>query len=67
MQLYKTTAQYDDGEEPSSVSWQGSATEASKARTALKARGLKKPISQTVQVPTAKGPLLEWLNANVKV
>ena len=44
-----------------SVSWQGSQTEASKARSAAKKDG-NKAESQTVNVPTAKGPLIEWLN-----
>ena len=57
MLLYKTIT--TDG-----VSFQGSQTESSKARTALKALGLK-PTTQTVEVPTNKSGLLEWLNANV--
>lgn len=67
MQIYKTTA-IDLGV-PSTradvISWQASQTEASKARTAAKADG-RKATSQTVDIPTAKGPLLDWLNANVK-
>ncbi len=46
------------------VSFQGSQTEASKARAAAKKEGFKAE-SQTVNIPTAKGPLLEWLNENV--
>lgn len=65
MQLYKTTAANNHGEDIT-VSWQASQTEASKARTALKAEGYIRPLSQTVEVPTTKGPLLAWLNANVK-
>lgn len=51
---------------PDTVSWQASQTEASKQRTALKADGYKGE-SQTVNFPTGKGPILEWLNENVKV
>lgn len=47
------------------VSWQASQTEASKARSTLKTDGYKGE-SQTVNIPTSKGPLLEWLNENVK-
>ena len=43
------------------TSYQGSQTEASKARSAAKAAGFKAE-SQTINIPTAKGPLLEWLN-----
>ena len=57
MLLYKTTT--TDG-----VSFQGSQTEASKARSALKTQGFK-PETQTIEVPTNKAGLLEWLNANV--
>ena len=68
MQLYKTFLTHTDkaaDTEPTGVtiSWQGSQTEASKARSAGKARGYKAE-SQTVNVPTAKGPLIDWLNAN---
>ena len=64
MQLYKTFYTDETGKEQ--VTWQGSQTEASKARSTAKANGYKKPESQTVNVPTAKGPLLDWLNENVK-
>lgn len=64
MQLYKTYAT-DKALGSVTVSWQGSQTEASKARNAAKA-GNCKAESQTVNIPTAKGPLLEWLNENVK-
>ena len=62
MRLYKTFNKTPDGEV---VSWQGSQTEASKARSACKAAG-NKAESQTVEVPTSKDGLLEWLNENVK-
>ncbi len=67
MLLYKTTAVDNDvpATRPDVISWQASQTDASKARTAAKTDG-RKATSQTVNVPTAKGPLLEWLNANVK-
>lgn len=46
--------------------WGASQTDASKARAQLKRDGYKVIGSQTINVPTAKGPLLEWLNENVK-
>ena len=64
MNLYKTYAT-DKTTQAVTVSFQGSQTEASKARSAAKADGFKAE-SQTIEVPTAKGPLLEWLNENVK-
>ena len=66
MKLYKTTGVSKDGEAKDVVSWQASQTDASKARTALKGTG-HKATSQTVEVPTSKGGLLDWLNENVKV
>ena len=65
MLLYKTTATTAFPDAICKVSFQGSQTEASKARTALKAEGCGKPTSQTIEVPTNKAGLLEWLNANV--
>lgn len=65
MQIYKTYATNENGQ--TDVSWQGSQTEASKARSAAKKDGYKKAESQTVNIPTAKGPLLDWLNENVKL
>ena len=63
MQLYKTFATNENGQ--TDVSFQGSQTEASKARSAAKKDGFKAE-SQTINIPTAKGPLLDWLNENVK-
>lgn len=63
MQLYKTiTTDKETGD--TGISYQGSQTEASKARSEAKKNGYKAE-SQTINVPTAKGPLLEWLNENV--
>ena len=68
MLLYKTTHKQDKPEERTQtitvVSFQGSQTESSKARSALKAQGFK-PETQTIEVPINKSGLLEWLNANV--
>lgn len=64
MNLYKTYAT-DKATAAVTVSWQASQTEASKARSAAKADGFKAE-SQTINVPTSKGALLEWLNENVK-
>lgn len=67
MVIYKTTGRCLNisSPRPDVVSWQASQTEASKQRTAYKADN-RKGESQTVNIPTAKGPLLEWLNENVK-
>lgn len=66
MQLYKTYITKNEGATTpvTTVAWHGSQTEASKARGAAKKDGHKAE-SQTVNIPTAKGPLLEWLNENV--
>ncbi len=64
MQLYKTIYYTTDNELARKVSWQASQTEASKARSAAKKEGLKAE-TQTVNIPTAKGPLIDWLNENV--
>ena len=62
MLLYKTTYANEDG--ATITSFQGSQTESSKARSAAKALKFK-PETQTIEVPTNKSGLLEWLNANV--
>lgn len=64
MNLYKTFAT-DKATAAVTVSWQASQTDASKVRAQLKRDGCKAE-SQTVNVPTAKSPLLDWLNKNVK-
>ena len=63
MILYKTYLTNEHGQ--ATVSFQGSQTDASKVRGAAKKDGFKAE-SQTVNIPTAKGPLLAWLNENVK-
>ena len=63
MLLYKTTAT-DKTTGNTAISFQGSQTESSKARTGAKANNCKAE-SQTIEVPTNKAGLLEWLNANV--
>ena len=65
MQIYKTyaTITRDDGALIQTISFQGSLTEASKARSSAKKLGAKAE-SQTINIPTAKGPLIAWLNAN---
>ena len=62
MLLYKTTVPGKDGNH--AFTWGGSQTEATKHRVAAKAMGFK-PETQTIEVPTNKSGLLEWLNANV--
>jgi hypothetical protein len=64
MKLYKTSTPFDPT--ANQVSWQSSADTASKQRTAYKAEGVKKPISEAVEIPTNKEGLLAWLNENVK-
>ncbi len=65
MQFYKTTTILDDDEESESVSWQRTLADASKARSAAKAEGLKATTADT-RVPTDATGLLAWLNENVK-
>ena len=61
MVIYKTIQDPSTG---NGVTWQASQTEASKQRGALKKQGFK-PETVTVNIPTAKGPLIDWLNENV--
>ena len=63
MQIYKTTYKNEDGAVV--TSWQASQTEASKTRSQIKRDGYGKPETATVNIPTAKGPLIDWLNENV--
>jgi hypothetical protein len=67
MQIYKPTYQRDDSEDGTKFTnitvWGGSLTEASKARSAAKKLGAKAE-TQTINIPTAKGPLIDWLNEN---
>ena len=62
MRIYKTTITNEDSAVVSS--FQASQTEASKQRAEYKRQGYGKPETQTVDIPTSKGPLIEWLNAN---
>ena len=61
MVIYKTIQDPSTG---NGVTWQASQTEASKKRGELKRNGFKAE-TQTINVPTAKGPLIQWLNENV--
>jgi hypothetical protein len=65
MVLYKTLYTAAASSEKMAV-WGASQTDASKARAQLKRDGFKVIGTQTKEVPTTKGPLLEWLNENVK-
>ena len=60
MEIFKTTA----GD--THLSWQTSQTEAAEMRKELAKTYAVKPETQTINIPTAKGPLVAWLNANVK-
>ncbi len=62
MLIYKTT--HTDANGATLISWQSSQTEARMKRVALKAEGHKAE-SSTVNIPTGKGPLIEWLNENI--
>lgn len=62
MLLYKTST--PGKKDNVAFTWGGSQTEATKHRVAAKAMGFK-PETQTVEVPTNKAGLLEWLNANM--
>ena len=65
MEVFKTLASKDGG--PITVSWQASKTEAAIARKRLAIEhGWADVTTQTINVPTSKGPLVEWLNANVR-
>lgn len=64
MVIYKTLGVPTASSTVTSVSWQASQTGASKKRAALKRDGFK-ATSETVNIPTAKGPLIEWLNEHV--
>ena len=64
MIIYKTVVTTDDPTHKA-FSWQASQTEASKARGLLKKMGYK-PETVTVNFPTGKGAIIEWLNENVK-
>ena len=64
MEIFKTTAVIDDD---SFILWGSSQTEAAAHRKRFKeAYGPECVVTtQTVNIPTAKGPLVAWLNANV--
>jgi hypothetical protein len=60
MRIYRT---YAEPKTMQGISYQASQTEASKARGELKRLG-HKPETQTIDIPTAKGLLIDWLNEN---
>ena len=65
MKLYKTTVK---NALDLTARWAGSQTEATKHRKEFGEAGFKRSEveTQTVDVPTHKDGLLEWLNKNVK-
>ena len=63
MEIFKTTA--IDGASHIGIKWGASQTEAAAHRKAISAMGYK-PVTQTVSIPTSKGPLVDWLNENVR-
>lgn len=65
MKLYMITAEsLDDGGLDPEVRWAGSQTEAAGVRRALGGAGFRRAEIAThdVEVPTSKGPLIEFLN-----
>lgn len=48
------------------VKWCGSQDDASKTRAGLRSTGFTVLDTKTVNVPTTKGALLEWLNEHVR-
>lgn len=65
MQLYKII--YIDKPSTDQIArWCGSQTAASKTRAGLRSAGYPVVETKTVDVPTAKGPLIEWLNGNAR-
>lgn len=65
MQLYRINYANKPSTEQM-TEWCGSQTDAAKTRARLRSGGFTVTDTKTVDVPTAKGPLLEWLNANVR-
>lgn len=63
MQLYKINYQSNTDQ---MARWCGSQTDAAKTRAELRSAGHKVIDTKTVDVPTAKGPLLAWLNENAR-
>ena len=64
MQLYRTYFKAAASDIELS-SWQGSQAEASKERSKRKADGFFVIGTESIDIPTMKAPLLEWLNDNV--
>ncbi len=63
MEIFKTTAVIDDD---SFILWGASQTEAAKHRKTFKKDMPEAAITTTtVNIPTAKGPLVAWLNEHV--
>lgn len=65
MQLYKINY-INKPSTDQMVKWCGSQTDASKTRAGLRSTGFTVIDTKTVDVPTAKGPLIEWLNKNAR-
>lgn len=71
MKLYRTTYLTEvidgNGHRKPSIQWHGSASDASKARTAIKAKDRSaSPQTSEVDVPVVKAGLLAFLNALTK-
>lgn len=65
MQLYKIIYANKPSTEPT-VKWCGSQDDASKTRAGLRGAGFTVIDTKTVDVPTAKGALIAWLNENTR-
>lgn len=64
MEIFKTSVTIPG--EGVMVSWQASPTEAAMARKRSVVEGFPGVTTQTINIPTSKGPLVAWLNANVR-
>lgn len=66
MEIFKTYYRRDSGDEPATIYWGASNTEAEADRKLLKSHEPELIIdTQIVNIPTGKHSLVAWLNANV--
>lgn len=67
MEIFKVTAALPGATAQACIAWGASQTEAATIRKRWSADDRDLVITtQTVNIPTSKGPLVEWLNANVR-
>lgn len=65
MQLYRIDYTSSPAS-PRECAWAGSQTDAAKTRARLRSTRFTVLDTKTVDVPTVKGALIEWLNVNAK-